>query len=144
MTAAGLPAGAGNRIVAGGTTTTWGELEPLDLPPAAAVLVDDNLGAARAVWTAATTGTELLVVSRTRMTPALAEDLRAAGLAIVDGDDLTPPTTGRDATPGRIWLLTSGTTESVRGEISLEERFVSLIGELQPGEDMEWLRSFSS
>ena len=39
MTAAGLPAGAGNRIVAGGTTTTWGELEPLDLPPAAAVLV---------------------------------------------------------------------------------------------------------
>jgi ABC-2 type transport system ATP-binding protein len=40
-------------------------------------------------------------------------------------------------------ILTSGTTESVRGDISLEDRFVSLIGDLQPGEDMEWLRSFS-
>lgn len=40
-------------------------------------------------------------------------------------------------------VLTSGTTESVRGDTTLEERFVRLIGELQPGEDMEWLRSFS-
>ncbi|MCW4386563.1 ABC transporter ATP-binding protein [Salinibacterium sp. SYSU T00001] len=40
-------------------------------------------------------------------------------------------------------VLVSGTTESVRGDISLEDRFVSMIGELQPGEDMEWLRSFS-
>ncbi len=110
MTGAGPPGGAANRIVAGGTTTTWAALEPLDLPPAAAVLVDDNLGAARAVWTAATAGTELLVVSRTRMTPALSDDLRAAGLAIVDGSEVAPPTTERDATPGRIWLLTSGTT----------------------------------
>ncbi|WP_240792202.1 MULTISPECIES: ABC transporter ATP-binding protein [unclassified Salinibacterium] len=40
-------------------------------------------------------------------------------------------------------VLTSGTTASVRGDATLEERFVRLIGELQPGEDMEWLRSFS-
>lgn len=40
-------------------------------------------------------------------------------------------------------ILASGTTESVRGDTTLEERFVSMIGELQPGEDMEWLRSFS-
>lgn len=110
MSEANLPGGADNRVVVGDVTTTWRELEPLELPDAAAVLVDDNLGAARAVWTAATRGTELLVVSRTRMSPGLSDDLRAAGLAVVDGDDVLPATADRPATPGRVWLLTSGTT----------------------------------
>lgn len=103
--------GAANRIITSAGSHTWGELEPLDLPPAAAVMVDDNLEAARAVWTALTRRDgELLIASRSRMTPELVEDLRASGLAIVDGDDVLPPTTEREVTPGRIWLLTSGST----------------------------------
>ncbi|NUS40753.1 MAG: acyl--CoA ligase [Terrabacter sp.] len=82
----------------------------MKLPDAAAVLVRDNHDAARAVWAAATADSEVLVASRTRVTPDLADDLRAAGLAVVDGDDVTPPTTERDATLGRVWLLTSGST----------------------------------
>src|SRR5690606_6658688 len=40
-------------------------------------------------------------------------------------------------------ILTSGTTEEVTGDTTLEERFIDLIGGVRPGEDMEWLRSFS-
>jgi ABC-2 type transport system ATP-binding protein len=40
-------------------------------------------------------------------------------------------------------ILTVGSTDDVRGDASLEERFISLIGGISPGEDMEWLRSFS-
>ncbi|KGN36926.1 AMP-binding protein [Knoellia subterranea] len=104
--------GAGNRIVLRGVATTWGELDTLDLPPAAAVLVEDNLQAARAVWTHATSDRETLVTSRTRVTPDLGADLRAEGLALVSGDlsQVEPATLERDAQPGRIWLLTSGST----------------------------------
>jgi acyl-CoA synthetase (AMP-forming)/AMP-acid ligase II len=104
------PGGAGNRVITRGFDGTWAELAALDLPDAAAVLVADNHDAVRAVWTAATRGSELLVASRTRVTPDLALDLRDAGLAVVDGDTVTPPTVERAATPGRVWLLTSGST----------------------------------
>lgn len=40
-------------------------------------------------------------------------------------------------------ILTTGPTHEVRGDASLEERFIALIGGISPGEDMEWLRSFS-
>ena len=40
-------------------------------------------------------------------------------------------------------VLISGATDDVSGELSLEERFIELIGGVRPGEDMEWLRSFS-
>ena len=111
-TPAGLPRGAGNRLVTRGTDTTWAELEPLDLPEAAGVLVEDNLQAARAVWTHATTSRETLVTSRTRVTPELGDDLRGEGLALVSGDlsEVQPATLERAAEPGRIWLLTSGST----------------------------------
>ena len=107
---AGGHAGAANRIITRGFDGRWDQLEDLKLPDAAAVLVRDNHDAARAVWAAATADSEVLVASRTRVTPDLADDLRAAGLAVVDGADVTPPTTERDATPGRVWLLTSGST----------------------------------
>ena len=107
---AGGLAGAANRIITRGFDGRWDELEGLRLPDAAAVLVGDNHDAARAVWAAATGDREVLVASRTRVTPDLADDLRGAGLSIVDGTDVTPPTTQRDATAGRVWLLTSGST----------------------------------
>ncbi len=105
------PAGAANRIVTSALTQTWADLEPLDLPAAAAVMVGDNLEAARAVKTALERGDgELLIASRTRMTPELVDDLRASGLSVVDGDTVLPATTERPLSPGRIWLLTSGST----------------------------------
>jgi len=103
-------AGAGNRIITRGFDGRWDELEGMELPDAAAVLVRDNHEAARAVWAAATGDTEVLVASRTRVTPDLADDLRSAGLAIVDGEEITAPSTERAATAGRVWLLTSGST----------------------------------
>jgi len=103
-------AGAGNRIITRGFDGRWDELEGMELPDAAAVLVRDNHEAARAVWAAATGDTEVLVASRTRVTPDLADDLRSAGLAIVDGEEVTAPSTERAATAGRVWLLTSGST----------------------------------
>ena len=53
----------------------------------------------------------MLVASRTRVTPDLADDLRGAGLALVDGEQVDARRRPeRDATPGRVWLLTSGST----------------------------------
>lgn len=107
---AGGLAGAANRIITRGFDGRWDELESMPLPDAAAVLVRDNHDAARAVWAAATGHGEVLVASRTRVTPDLADDLRSAGLTVVDGADIAPPTARRNATSGRVWLLTSGST----------------------------------
>jgi len=106
------PRGADNRIVTRGVDSTWADLDTLDLPDAAAVLVDDNLQAARVVWTHATSARETLVTSRGRVTPELGEDLRDEGLALVSGDltEVRPPTRPRQAHEGRVWLLTSGST----------------------------------
>lgn len=110
-------------MVARGFDGTWEQLADLLLPASAAVSVLDNLQAIRAVWTAARDGGELLVASRTRLTADLRDELRAAGLAVVD---LTPhddprggvvervtvaeATLKRPPSPGRVWLLTSGST----------------------------------
>jgi acyl-CoA synthetase (AMP-forming)/AMP-acid ligase II len=107
---AGGLAGAANRIITRGFDGRWAELEPMELPPAAAVVVGDNHDAARAVWAAATNDVELLVASRTRLTGELSDELRHTGLAVVDAERVDGPTTQRDATPGRVWLLTSGST----------------------------------
>ncbi|GAA2742808.1 hypothetical protein GCM10009868_14220 [Terrabacter aerolatus] len=107
---AGGLAGAANRIITRGFDGRWDQLEAMQLPAASAVAVGDNHDAARAVWAAATGDLEVLVASRSRLTPDLAEGLRDAGLAVVDGDRVDAPTTARDATPGRVWLLTSGST----------------------------------
>ncbi|MDN5766694.1 MAG: acyl--CoA ligase [Humibacillus sp.] len=106
---------------------TWEQLADLPLPAAAAVSVLDNLQAIRAVWSAARDDGELLVASRTRLTAELRDELRAAGLAVVDltpdGDSNDDPgggvgervivaeaTAARSPSPGRVWLLTSGST----------------------------------
>lgn len=107
---AGGLAGAANRIITRGFDGRWDQLESMELPAAAAVVVGDNHDAARAVWAAATGDLEVLVASRSRLTPELAESLRSSGLAVVDGEHVDEPTTARDATPGRVWLLTSGST----------------------------------
>ncbi len=107
---AGGLAGAANRIITRGFDGRWDELEPMQLPAAAAVVVGDNHDAARAVWAAATGDLEVLVASRSRLTPELADGLRGSGLSVVDGVTVDGPTTSRDATPGRVWLLTSGST----------------------------------
>ncbi|MGL5861708.1 MAG: AMP-binding protein, partial [Phycicoccus sp.] len=105
-----VTAGADNRLYVRGTWHRWSDLEPLDLPGPSAVAVGDNLEAARVVRMAATTGAEVLVASRTRLTAAVRGDLREAGLAVVDGESVEPATAPRAASSGRVWLLTSGST----------------------------------
>ena len=122
-----------NRIVTGRTTLAWDELELLDLPPAAAVVVDDNHLAARAVWTAVQRGDgEVLVVSRGRITPELVADLRRSGLAVVDGSEVLAPTTERDLVPGRIWLLTSGSTGRPKQVAHTLDSLTTVAGEQPP------------
>ncbi|OFE14588.1 acyl-CoA synthetase [Humibacillus sp. DSM 29435] len=132
----GRGAGQGSsRVVARGFDGAWEQLADLPLPAAAAVAVLDNLQAVRAVWSAARDGGELLVASRTRLTSDLRDELRAAGLAVVDlGPDDDPSgglgdrvderlgdrvgervsvaeaTAPRPPSSGRVWLLTSGST----------------------------------
>lgn len=109
-----LPRGAANTLVSRGVRTTWSELRPVGLPPAAAVFVGDHLDAARAVWTHATTERETLIAAATRAEPALVAALQESGLAIAHlaGDqlDVEPAATSRPAEAGRVWLLTSGST----------------------------------
>jgi ABC-2 type transport system ATP-binding protein len=40
-------------------------------------------------------------------------------------------------------ILSSGTVADVRGDQSLEDRFIELVNQTNAGEDLEWLRSFS-
>ena len=110
-----LPAGAGNRLVAGDFQGTWAELDPVELPPAVAAFVSGNVDALRVVWHHATTpGQETLVAARGRKEPGLVASLEERGLAIADvhGAEVSVvgPTAPRDADPGRVWLLTSGST----------------------------------
>lgn len=108
------PRGATNTLVSRGVRTTWQQLAPLDLPPAAAVFVGDHFDAARVVWTHATTERETLVAAASRAEPGLLADLQASDLAIArlagDSLEVTPATSERAADPGRVWLLTSGST----------------------------------
>lgn len=107
---AAAPAGADNTITTRGFTGSWRELTPLQLTGATAVLVRENHEAARAAWTVATAGSEMLIVSRSRVTDDLGEELRGAGLSLLDSGELIPATTERQPVPGRVWLLTSGST----------------------------------
>ncbi|MDF8262942.1 AMP-binding protein [Luteipulveratus flavus] len=106
-----LPAGAGNRVITARYDGTWAGLADAPvLPPAAAVLVQDNTEAVRAVWQAATTPRETLIAAATRVGDEQAQELRESGLAVVRSDAVEPPLTGREPEAGRVWLLTSGST----------------------------------
>ena len=119
---AALPAGAANRIVAGGWRGSWSDLPDLALPPVSAVLADDNLQAATAAWQHARTPGETLLVAAGRVPDSLAKELADDGFAVVrpqsttestsesTSPPTTPPTHSRPAEPGRLWLLTSGST----------------------------------
>lgn len=102
-----------NRLIdaASGEQVTWADLEPLDLPAPAAVVVASSYDAMRAVKQHAETGAELLVVAAGRMEANLRADLRAAGFSIVDPDGTVEmASAAREPEPGRLWLLTSGST----------------------------------
>lgn len=108
---------AGNRLVdaASGRTTTWGDLRAVDIPAPVAVVVPDSFSALPWVAAHARTGGELLVVAASRLEPALRQQLRDGGLAIVedhgeDGFAVEDPSVERDPEPERVWLLTSGST----------------------------------
>jgi acyl-CoA synthetase (AMP-forming)/AMP-acid ligase II len=110
MTAFG---GHGNRIVAGGTESTWQSLPEPALPSPAAVLVDTAQQALAAVAWHATHGTEMLLAGASRVDDTLRAELRADGFATVtwvDGEMTVEPGADRTPEPGRLWLLTSGTT----------------------------------
>jgi acyl-coenzyme A synthetase/AMP-(fatty) acid ligase len=102
-----------NRLTdaASGEQATWADLEPLDFPAPAAVVVDSSYAAMRAVKQHAETGAEFLVVAAGRMESNLRAELREAGFNIVDPDGtVEPAAVARDPEPGRLWLLTSGST----------------------------------
>ena len=104
--------GAANRLVDArtGEATTWADLPDADLPAPAAVVVGSSFGALPAVRAHATTGTELLVVARSRMEPALRADLLGAGFNVVEDARTETSTAPREPDPDRLWLLTSGST----------------------------------
>lgn len=108
------PAGAANRITTRAWTGSWAELGHYELPPAAAVFVEDHAEAARAAWTHATTARETLLAAATRAEPDLVAELQDDGFSIAhtEGAQVTinRPELERPAEPGRIWLLTSGST----------------------------------
>ncbi|RZI85311.1 MAG: long-chain fatty acid--CoA ligase [Microbacterium sp.] len=106
------PAVEANRLidVRTGTVATWADLPRVDLVGPAAVVVEDSYAALAWAREHALTGGELLIVARPRMEENLRAELRGAGFSIVEGEQVEPPTTPRDAEDGRLWLLTSGST----------------------------------
>lgn len=96
--------------VRSGAVTTWGELERVEIPAPAAVVVPDSFAAFPWVAAHARSGAEFLVVAQGRMEENLRADLRSSGFAIVQDGETEPATAPRDAEDGRLWLLTSGST----------------------------------
>jgi acyl-coenzyme A synthetase/AMP-(fatty) acid ligase len=93
-----------------GSSSTWDALAPAALPGPAAVAVRSGFDALPAVIAHADQGTELLVVSANRLDEGLVEDLLALGLTVTTTTDVRRPAQVRAGEPGRLWLLTSGTT----------------------------------
>ena len=104
-------AGDANRVVVGGTATTWQDLDADGkLPDPAAVLAHDPRLALSAVRRAVREGTELLVVSSSRVDDDLRQDLSGNGFHLVTEDDEQQPAAPREPEAGLVWILTSGST----------------------------------
>ncbi len=132
-----------NRLIdaASGEQVTWAELEPLDFPAPAAVVVASSYDAMRAVKQHAETGAELLVVAAGRMEANLRADLRAAGFTIVDPDGtVEPASVAREPEPGRLWLLTSGSTGRPKQIGHTLDSLTTVTGEMAP---RTWLCPYS-
>ncbi|MFI7022147.1 AMP-binding protein [Micromonospora sp. NPDC049900] len=114
-----------NRVVVGGSVLTWRDLPEPGLPDPVAVLAHSARDALAAARHHAVHGTELLLAGAGRVDAGLRDELRAAGFALTaadptvfgdqavvggDGTVVLVPTRPRPAEPGRLWLLTSGTT----------------------------------
>ncbi len=114
------PAGAGNRVVVGGTPTTWRDLPELTLPAApVAVLAHSARSALAAARHHAVHGGELLLSTPGRVDEAVRAELRDAGFMVTDlGADAVGVDTAAAVAPAdfrpvehdRLWLLTSGST----------------------------------
>ncbi|WP_241668248.1 AMP-binding protein [Pedococcus bigeumensis] len=113
-TRAATPPGLDNRVVAGTFDGTWAQLgHGGDLPSVAAVLAGSQQAAAATVAAYVSTHdarTELLLASPGRVPVEDREQLRRDGFALVDDGVTRPPIAAREPDPGRVWLLTSGTT----------------------------------
>ncbi|TWP35077.1 AMP-binding protein [Leekyejoonella antrihumi] len=129
------PAGSDNRIVAHGFDGTWAQLDgrtTLALPPAGAVLANNNFEAAQAVWAHATGERETLIASPSRIGDDQALELRRSGLAVVRGEQVEPALIDRAPEVGRIWLLTSGSTGRPKQVAHTLESLTTVRGEQPP------------
>lgn len=125
---------------ASGERVRWTELALPDIDPPTAYVVPSGFAALPAVARAAETGDELLVVARSRLDDALADELRGAGFRLVDGDTVAEPTAPRAPEPGRIWLLTSGSTGRPKRIGHTLASLTTVSGELPP---RTWLCPYS-
>ena len=109
--AAPPPAGLDNRVVVDGTALSWRDLPELSMPAPVALLAHRARYALAAARHHAVHGTELLLTTAGRADNAMRAELSEAGFTVTDtgGADLAP-TRPRADEPGRLWLLTSGTT----------------------------------
>lgn len=124
-----------------GEQVTWADLEPLDFPAPAAVVVDSSYAALRAVKQHAETGAEFLVVAAGRMEANLRAELRAAGFNIVDPDgSVELAAVPREPEPGRLWLLTSGSTGRPKQIGHTLESLTTVSGDMAP---RTWLCPYS-
>lgn len=124
-----------------GEQVTWADLEPLDFPAPAAVVVDSSYAALRAVKQHAETGAEFLVVAAGRMEANLRAELRAAGFNIVDPDgSVEPASVAREPEPGRLWLLTSGSTGRPKQIGHSLDSLTTVAGDMAP---RTWLCPYS-
>lgn len=129
------------QIVARGFRGAWADLAPLALPPVAAVAVDDQLTALRAVAAhAEDEAGELLLVAGSRLDDELRDELLADGFAVVTSTGTAAPTTPRAPRPGRVWLLTSGTTGRPSRVAHTVDSLTTVRGAQPP---RRWLCAFS-
>lgn len=106
------PPGLANRLTVDGEATSWASLlEEVPGEPdgsRVAVLAHGHRAAFAAVARHIATGTEMLIASAARVDDELRADLREAGFGLEEPG--APREGGAPGEPGRLWILTSGST----------------------------------